>query len=201
MRRKLEKQFLNSGYQNSTFLTSLIGIAQEGVIIVSHSLRPIYLNLKAREICRQIWHDHHNLQNLPPFIEEIHQCLVKNYNYEDRVFMVDYPVSLEQMIRIRVSYLDLETEDELNLTTSDRPWLLISLEDRTAVLSQELQREQQKYNLTNRETEIWRFLSQSYTYQAIAEKMQVSLNTVKFHAKNIYAKKRIYQDIPILSEL
>jgi DNA-binding CsgD family transcriptional regulator len=194
MQKQIKHKSLKLSNNYNTFLSNLIGVAQEGTIVVSRNLQPIYLNLKAKEICRQIWHGHYNLNSLPPVISDLHQCLVKNYNYSDRVFVVDYQVDRERVIRIRVSYLAIETEEEPNLTASNSPWLLISLEDRSAILRQELHAEQKKYNLTNRETEIWKLLSQSYTYQDIAQKMQVSLNTVKFHAKNIYAKKRICQE-------
>jgi DNA-directed RNA polymerase specialized sigma24 family protein len=72
------------------------------------------------------------------------------------------------------------------------PWLLFFLEDQKAKLWEEVRIEQQKYSLTDRETEILQYLLQACTYQEIANLLQVSLNTVKFHAKNIYAKKRGY---------
>ncbi|MBW2370253.1 MAG: helix-turn-helix transcriptional regulator, partial [Deltaproteobacteria bacterium] len=45
--------------------------------------------------------------------------------------------------------------------------------------------------LTSREIEILKLLSSGYTYAGIAEKTFVSLNTVKYHMKNIYGKLNI----------
>ncbi|PSB04719.1 helix-turn-helix transcriptional regulator [Merismopedia glauca] len=194
MKKQIKHKPLDSVNHYDILPNNLIGIVQEGVMVVSRNLQPIYLNLKAREICRQIWHGNHNINSLPPIISDIHQSLLSNYNYDDRVFVIDYPVTEKHIIRIRVSYLTVETEDEINSIAGDRPWLLILLADKTAILGEELQMERNKYNLTHREAEISRLLSQSYTYQDIAEKMQVSLNTVKFHVKNIYAKKRICEE-------
>jgi DNA-binding CsgD family transcriptional regulator len=49
------------------------------------------------------------------------------------------------------------------------------------------------YDLTEREAEICLLLRKEYTYQEIAKVLQISLNTVKTHVKNIYAKRRSYQ--------
>ncbi len=35
-------------------------------------------------------------------------------------------------------------------------------------------------------------LRQEYTYQEIARVLQISLNTVKTHVKNVYAKRRSF---------
>jgi DNA-binding CsgD family transcriptional regulator len=53
--------------------------------------------------------------------------------------------------------------------------------------------QQKKYDLTEREAEIWMLLRKEYTYQDIAKILQISLNTVKTHVKNIYAKRRTSQ--------
>ena len=69
---------------------------------------------------------------------------------------------------------------------------MILLEDRNATQAEELRIEQKKYDLTERETQIMNLLLKAYSYQDIAEILHISLNTVKFHIKNINSKKRIY---------
>lgn len=45
-----------------------------------------------------------------------------------------------------------------------------------------------KHELTERETDVFLYLSKGYNNQKIAEELFVSLNTIKFHTRNIYEK-------------
>jgi DNA-binding CsgD family transcriptional regulator len=74
-----------------------------------------------------------------------------------------------------------------------QPYILVFLENCADSLKEELRIEQRKYDLTEREAEIWMLLRQEYTYQEIAKMLQISLNTVKTHVKNVYAKRRSFQ--------
>jgi hypothetical protein len=161
---------------------------KEGVMVISHNLQPVYLNLKAREICQKLWNGNYHSDTLPPVIADIYHRSIRNFSAEDSVLIMDCRAG-EQTIRIRACNLILEV-DELNQSSSERPWLLVFLEDRNANLQEELQIEQKKYDLTDRETQILNLLLQAYTYQEIVKTLQISLNTVKFHVKNINAKKR-----------
>ena len=67
--------------------------------------------------------------------------------------------------------------------------IFLLIEDRNEALQKEIQIEQKKYNLTERESQIWELRLQRYTYQEISKCLKISLNTVKFHLKNIYAKR------------
>jgi len=49
-----------------------------------------------------------------------------------------------------------------------------------------------EYRLTAREREIASYLAERYDYETIAEKLFISVNTLKAHAKSIYRK----YDIP-----
>jgi predicted DNA-binding protein (UPF0251 family) len=190
MMEKTKYRSLLSTPERNIFSHAFIEMFKEGVIVISQKLQPLYINLKAKAICQQIWHCNYLSDSLPSVISEISDRIINTLSCEDRILVIDYQVSEEQIIRMRVNYLNVEVETEANLNTTDYPWLLIFLEDRSQILQEELKIQQKKYNLTNRETEIMRLLSQTYSYQDIAQKMQLSLNTVKFHIKNIYAKKR-----------
>jgi Bacterial regulatory proteins, luxR family len=168
----------------------LVDLIKEGVMLVSQNLKPIYLNPKAREICQQLWLNSDRSDRLHPVISDIYYRLTKNSSDVDRVLVMEYQVAKEQTIRIRACHFTLEADDELRVDFGNSPWLLVFMEDRSASLQEELWIEQKKYELTDRETQILKLLSKAYTYQEIAAMLQISLNTVKFHAKNIYAKKR-----------
>jgi two-component system, NarL family, response regulator LiaR len=53
--------------------------------------------------------------------------------------------------------------------------------------------------ITNREKEVLTFLSKGMTYKEIAEKMEVSSETVKKHLKNIYRKLNVQNKIGALN--
>lgn len=45
-----------------------------------------------------------------------------------------------------------------------------------------------KFNLTEREMDALQYITEGLTNSQIAEKMYVSINTIKYHTRNIYAK-------------
>ena len=52
--------------------------------------------------------------------------------------------------------------------------------------------------LTARETEILRALEDGLSYQRIAERLYISLNTVRTHVKNVYAKLHVKSQAELL---
>jgi DNA-binding NarL/FixJ family response regulator len=47
------------------------------------------------------------------------------------------------------------------------------------------------YNLTNKEAQIVKLLTNGFSYKAISDKQQISLNTVRQHVRNIYRKVEV----------
>jgi DNA-binding CsgD family transcriptional regulator len=176
-------------YNFNILQSMLLELMQEGIMLISYNLPPIYLNIKAREICHRLWNGNHQSDALPPVISAIYRQLNRNLSSQDKVFLMDHQIAGEQTIRIRACYLPVEVDNEPNVTSGNRSLLLVLLEDRDAILQEELRIEQKKYNLTERELEVFGLLSQSYSYQEIANKLLVSPNTVKFHVKNINFKR------------
>lgn len=171
-----------------TVQNAIIELVKEGVIILSRSLQPIHSNRKAKEICQQLWSNHYPSDKFPPVISELLYWLRKNFGSGREIFVMDYQLDEERIIRIRAC--PISSDHESKITSVDRPWLLLFLEDRNAVFQDELQIEQKKYKLTNRELEVLSLLSQSFSYQEIANRLQVSINTVKAHVKKINSKKQ-----------
>lgn len=174
---------------------NVIELIREGIIVTSRSFQPIYWNRKAKEICQQLG-DRINLDNVSSFIADIYQNYLAKIESEAKDLIIDYQIDNERVIRIRVNHLSSVVASPINASCShvferDRsPWILLFIEDRAAILQDELRIEQKKYGLSDRETEISHLLLQSYSYQDIAQRLQISLNTVKFHVKNINGKKR-----------
>lgn len=171
----------------------LIESVREGILLISDKLQPVYLNLKAKEIYHQFWHGVTPCTQLPPILSDISRQLFKNLNSEDEALILDHQVSAEQTVRIRACLFTHKFDQEARESYNhDRQYILVFLEDRNATLAEELRIEQKKYDLTERETQILHLLVKDYSYQDIAEMFHISLNTVKFHVKNIHSKKRAY---------
>lgn len=49
-----------------------------------------------------------------------------------------------------------------------------------------------EYDLSSRESEILELLTQGLSYKMIADKCNISIDTVKFHSKNIYEKLHVH---------
>lgn len=60
--------------------------------------------------------------------------------------------------------------------------------------------EQEKSDLSKRETEILQFLVNGYSYKMIAAEIKVSIDTVRFHIKKIYDKLHVHSATEAVSK-
>jgi DNA-binding NarL/FixJ family response regulator len=60
--------------------------------------------------------------------------------------------------------------------------------------------EQEKSDLSKRETEILQFLANGYSYKMIASEMKISIDTVRFHIKKIYDKLHVHSATEAVSK-
>lgn len=60
--------------------------------------------------------------------------------------------------------------------------------------------DEEKYDLSKRETEILQFLVNGYSYKMIAANLKVSIDTVRFHIKKIYDKLHVHSATEAVSK-
>ncbi|MCL6436696.1 MAG: LuxR C-terminal-related transcriptional regulator [Leptolyngbyaceae cyanobacterium HOT.MB2.61] len=188
----------------------LIESLQEGVIVVSPNLKPIYWNLKAKELCKGLSEIDLSFFELPMVVSEVCHRLIRGNRPVNQPLVLECQTTYGHTVRISARWfypgvfysgngkmLDADvghsSADASELEQRSHRYILVLLKNCTASLQQELRIEQKKYDLTDREAEIWMLLRQEYTYQEIAKMLQISLNTVKTHVKNVYAKRRSFQ--------
>ncbi len=162
---------------------------REGLMVISRNIKPVYVNRLALELCQTLAQSDRTWAGMPEAVSEICHKLIKNGNASDQTVVLECLAAGEQTIRVRASWLNSDFTGD-SRGTGRAQYILVFLENRNEILQEELQFEQQKYQFTDREMEIWSLLRQDYSYQEIAAQLHISLNTVKTHVKNIYAKKR-----------
>jgi DNA-binding CsgD family transcriptional regulator len=175
---------------DNSFLSALEIFRKEGLLIISKSLSFLYVDLKANEICQRFLKNSVKGFNLASIVAEIASKFIYLSNVVGEVILKDYQYSEFHWLRIRAVGL-LSNMKFIN-ESIEEPWFILFLEDMNERLDEELIVDKEKYGLTEKELEIHKFLLLSKTYKNIAEMLCISLNTVKFHVKNINQKKCDY---------
>ncbi len=85
-------------------------------------------------------------------------------------------------------YLNVEWIDLLDQPTK---CILVTIEDLTQIAQHRAIADTYRYDLTERETEVWRLYLQGLSYREVSDELIIALNTVKKHMKNIFRKCNI----------
>ncbi len=150
-----------------------------GVLVLTTLLQLVYANDKAIGICERLEKSN---SPLPIAVIALCQRMIGEDEPIAEPLVMEYQEQSEQFFRLQARWLCANAEAQ--------PLLLVQIEDCLATLYEELALEQQKYDLTDREAEVWVLLRQDYSYQQISERLNISLNTVKTHVKNVYSKRK-----------
>ncbi len=174
----------------------LLESLNQGVVILGRDLTPLYWNHQASDLCYVGGREPNNLPKLSIAIADIGNYCIRSGEGSHKTVMMECEISNHHIVRLRARWLNATGLFEAQKATVEtasaqsQDYILVTLEDCYETLRQELHFDQKKYDLTERETEVWMLLRQEYSYQEIAKLLQISLNTVKTHVKNVYAKRR-----------
>lgn len=184
----------------NSLLSSLMELLPQGVIVVSRSLKPVYWNQKAKHLCRLLANSNFSETTLPFIVAEISQRFIRDASAPSHSLILEHQTISGQTLRLSARWLELPGSSAnptrfANPVLDDSSRLIaVFLENCDEVMNKEVQIQQEKYDLTDREAEIWMLIRQEYSYLEIAQRLQISLNTVKTHVKNVYAKRRSHQE-------
>ncbi|MEM9002040.1 MAG: sigma factor-like helix-turn-helix DNA-binding protein [Cyanobacteria bacterium P01_F01_bin.86] len=78
----------------------------------------------------------------------------------------------------------------LKLEGIDRPCILLVVENRLQLVQDIVRNETEDWGLTAREREVWLLHQEGYTYRQIAEKLHITINTVKKHMRSAHSKRK-----------
>ncbi len=85
-------------------------------------------------------------------------------------------------------YLNVEWIDWADQPTK---CILVTIEDLTQIAHHRAMADAYRYELTEREAEVWELYLQGLSYRQVGEQLVIALNTVKKHMKNIFRKCNI----------
>lgn len=169
----------------SYFLQGVLEGFIDGILILTEQGELIHANQSAIRICNQLTEarDKHNF--VPQEIWRVCQSLIESRDiFTNQKIALESEISQGDSVSFRVRARWLKLED------IRRPCLLVTLEDRHQSLQRIVTNDAHQYSLTPRETEVWLLYRANYSYKEIADKLYITLNTVKKHMKNIHAKRK-----------
>ncbi|PMB54248.1 helix-turn-helix transcriptional regulator [Fischerella thermalis CCMEE 5201] len=155
----------------------------DGVLILTTQRQLIYANEYALDICHQLRQNTKN-QNIVP--DDI-WCFCESMIEDHKLFPkgnVSIEIDANEQVKLRVRARWLHSDK------SNQRFLLLTLEDCHQTSHSIAIADAKKYGLTKREAQVWILRRANFTYREIADKLYITINTVKKHLKNIYAKQQ-----------
>lgn len=168
-----------------TLMQGVLEGLTDGVLILSEQGEWIYHNYYAHCICQTLNQGQPLLNQVPEVVWRNCQALIDSrelYPAQPVVIESEVALSRSQVYRIRARWLVLED--------SQRPYLMVVLEDRCQALQNQAMAESILYELTPRQAEVWLLYRAGFSYQQIANELYITLNTVKRHLKDIRLKQK-----------
>ncbi len=168
-----------------------------GFMILDEELRPIYSNSEAREFCLALYQE----RNHPSMEREIEEPSVPSEILQDCLELKvlfqkgSQPASLRRQRMMetgqnkRFQVISSLVEHSFQEIPSIR--FVIYLLDFSEICRGREQALREKYQLTKREIDIVRWVSQGLTNDEIGEKLYISRFTVETHLKNIFDKTKV----------
>jgi DNA-binding CsgD family transcriptional regulator len=167
-------------------LQAVIESFVDGILIITPQGELLHANECARQICRQLTRGRISLDvAVPEDIWRVCQSLMDSRElFPTERIVIESEVETDRSVklRIRARWLSLEN--------SEQNFVLVILEDRNQTNESMALSDAQKYGLTDREAEVWLLRQTNLSYKEIAQRLYITINTVKKHLKNIYAKQQ-----------
>lgn len=164
---------------------------QYGILILTPDHRLLYANSKAQGLCQSLSSPMEKQPFLSSLIQEICDRFYEVTDSGAASLLMEFLGQNQQTIRAKIHPLHQYRGE--NTLHNGETLILVLLENCEEKFQTELSIECKKYGLTEREAEVWKLLRQGHTYQEVAYILQLSLNTIKTHAKKIYHKQYNYR--------
>lgn len=167
-------------------INDLVNFFPDGVLVLNHQGNIVFSNSYANQICQKLLAETPTTAPVADEIWQLYQLLRKASDgaiAPERLALMEgeFYTGPSNDLRVRIQTVHLDQMDGL--------CFLIVLEDRQETVRRAAIAEIRKFKLTPREAEVWVWRRMGMTYNEIAAKLFVTIDTVKKHLKNIYAKR------------
>jgi hypothetical protein len=180
------KELLKS--EDSIVQEALIKLT-DGILIITEERKIAFANECACRILRQINQDRVSTEMIPREINFFCNSLSQiRREFPDQHWIVNSKVCISSSIAFSVH------ARYMKLDTLGKYCIVLVLKDQYQLIKPIAIEEAKKYNLTDRETEIWLLQRANYTYKQIASELFIAPNTVKKHMQNIHLKKKGFSE-------
>ncbi|MEM7555872.1 MAG: helix-turn-helix transcriptional regulator [Cyanobacteria bacterium P01_A01_bin.84] len=157
----------------------------DGILILNSQRNLVHINESARYVFKQLNQGINQPQEIPREIWKVCESLI-----ESRELFPEDNISIESEILANRTFKLRIRARWLTIAGGSDDFLLVTLEDRYQTRKSIAIADAKKYGLTNRETEVWLLRRENFSYQEIADRLYITINTVKKHLKSIYAKQQ-----------
>ncbi|MBE9032947.1 helix-turn-helix transcriptional regulator [filamentous cyanobacterium LEGE 11480] len=165
-------------------LVTLLNAMRSGVLVVTDDMRLIYRNQTVTKIFEAL--NIHAPNGMPQaLINYCNQFLQETDEWETEPLIIDCQPCPSRLLRWHISWFPEHLPE-----ADGQRCMLVVLENCYGDLLIQMHRDQKRYDLTDRESQIWVMLKFGMAYQDIADNFSITINTVKSHARNIYNKQR-----------
>jgi DNA-binding CsgD family transcriptional regulator len=183
--KKQHKETRSQHLEQPSLLQAILEGLVDGVLILTKQGEWIHANECARQVCYQLSQWTSSINSVPKPIWSVCESLIDSCDlFVDQRMIIESEIDMGNLaaFRIRVRWLDLDE--------SEYPYLLVTIEDRRQSTQTAAIADVKKYDLTPREAQVWLLRRANHSYKEIAAQLYITLNTVKKHMKNIYAKQQ-----------
>ncbi|WP_445632959.1 Helix-turn-helix transcriptional regulator [Nostoc sp. DSM 114161] len=179
------RENINHDSKRADFLQEVIESLEDGILILNKAGKVLHANASAHRILSQLAQENCTENFVPPAIWNLCESLLSSQSLlADKMIIFSDEIVLDKsnIFRIRARLI--------NLDGFEIPCLLITIQNKYESLKHVALSEVKKFELTRREAEIWFLYRNNHSYKEIANKLFITINTVKKHMKNIHAKRQ-----------
>ncbi|HEY9629055.1 MAG TPA: LuxR C-terminal-related transcriptional regulator [Coleofasciculaceae cyanobacterium] len=178
-------------YSGHALLRAVVESWVDGILILTEQRQWVEANEAARQVCGQLMKAQCSAQSnpsrqgaVPKAIWKVCQELIQSrQTFPHQPIVVESEINVEGLaLRIRVRWFGVEE--------TDRPYLMVILEDRHQSNLQRAIAEVDQFHLSPREAEVWLLYRCGYRYKEIAQELYICADTVKKHLRSIRAKRQ-----------
>lgn len=183
--------------QTSARLQAVMEGYLDGIMLLTELGGWVHANAIARRICGELSADSIQSNSVPKEIWRVCGSLIESRQlYPDQKMVLESEVITKSgtPLRIRARWLEqIVLPPGQNPAALDTLYLLVVLEDRSQTIQNLVTSHARKYGFTQRQKEVWALQQAGCSYQKIAARLYITINTVKKHIKDVRGKMQEVQ--------